>query len=94
MLQIKCNGQARPIVSRFEVPAPILASEFDWTDPAEDGAFFQYRGVWYSLEDFMRAPESLPGWDGYHGHSWFGGVVIRLTDDGESVICGTLFSRD
>lgn len=92
MLQIKSNGQARPIVSRFEVPAPILASEFDWTDPDDSGSFFQYRGFWYSLEDFSRAPESLAGWDGYHGDSFFSGVVIRLTDDGESVVCGTYLS--
>jgi len=92
MLQIKSNGQARPIVSRFEVPESVLASEFDWTDPADSGAFFQYRGVWYSLEDFSRAPESLSGWDGYHGDSYFSGVVIRLTDDGESVVCGTYLS--
>jgi hypothetical protein len=92
MLKIKCNGQARPIVSRFEVPDSILASEFDWTDPAEDGSFFKYRGVWYSLEDFTCAPESLSDWDGYHGDSYFSGVVIRLTDDGESVVCGTYLS--
>ena len=92
MLTIKTNGQSRPIVSRFEVPASILASEFGWTDPDDSGSFFQYRGVWYSLEDFTRAPESLAGWDGCHGDSFFSGVVIRLTDDGESVVCGTYLS--
>jgi len=92
MLTIKTNGQARPIVSRFEVPASILASEFGWTDPDDSGSFFQYRGVWYSLEDFTRAPESLAGWDGCHGDSFSSGVVIRLSDDGESVVCGTYLS--
>jgi len=92
MLQIKSNGQARPIVSRFEVPDSILASEFDWTDPEDSGWFFKYRGVWYSLEDFTHAPESLSGWDAYHSETYFSGVVIRLTDDGESVVCGTYLS--
>ena len=91
-MRIITNGQARPIVSRFEVPADILAREFDWTDPEDPGSFFKYRGVWHELGEFTRAPESLAGWDGFHGDSYFSGVVIRLADDGDSVVCGLALS--
>lgn len=91
-MRIISNGQARPIVSRHEVPAGTLAREFDWTDPADLGSFFKYRGVWRELGEFTRAPESLAGWDGFAGDSYFSGVVIRLADDGESVVCGRALS--
>ena len=91
-MRIISNGQARPVVSRHEVPSDILDREFDWTDPEEQGSFFKYRGVWHELSEFTRAPESLAGWDGLHADSYFSGVVIRLTDDGESVVCGLALS--
>ncbi len=63
--------------------------EFDETE------FFQYRGVWYSVSDFIRvvaAPhEHLYGWDGYSSDSYFSGVVIKYCYDG-TVIVGTYFS--
>ena len=91
-MRIRSNGHARPIVSRFEVPASILASEFDWTDPEDPGSFFKYRGVWRELGEFTLAPDSLAGWDGYHGDTYFSGTVIRVVDDGDSVVCGTYLS--
>ena len=91
-MRIITNSQPRPIVTRHEVPAEVLSREFNWTDPADPGAFFKYRGVWHELGEFARAPESLAGWDGFHGDRYFSGVVIRLADDGESVVCGLALS--
>ena len=58
--------------------------EFDWIDPEEfdTHSFFRYRGSTYSIQDFM-VSSILPGWHGFHGDSFFSGVAIKLSDDGE-----------
>jgi hypothetical protein len=93
---IKTNHAHRSFVVREDVPAEILASQFDWTDEAHaelgdysDG-FLCYRGHWYHLGDFMRG--GVEGWDGAHGDSYFSGVVIRVSDDGETYQIGTYFA--
>ena len=96
-MKIKTNKKWREFKRRDEVPPKILADQFDWTD--EDHAahgdysdgFIHYRGWWYHLEDFMRsgAPE---GWDGVRGDSFFSGVLIKLSSDGEQYQVGTYFS--
>lgn len=92
-LTIKTNKHWRNFSYRNEVPESILKSQFDWTNEAHetDGDysdnFFQYRGYWYHLADFMRF-ESDPGnpmaeWHGYAGDSYFSGTLIRVSEDGE-----------
>ena len=107
-LTIRTNNQWREFVYRYDVPADVLASQFDYQDPEEtlDG-FFQYRGTWYHLDQFMRIEPMSPGdphalrpgddsplkgWHGYHGDSYFSGVLIRLSDDGERYQIATYFS--
>lgn len=94
--KVRTNRQWRAFKYRHEVPAKILASQFDWTNEAheKDGdysdGFIEYRGCWYHLADFVRG--GIPGWDGAHGDSFFSGVVIRLSKDGEAYQIGTYFS--
>jgi hypothetical protein len=86
-MKISTNNQWREFKRRDEVPAEILAGQFDWTikaneehDDYSDG-FLEYRGTWYHLGDFMvGAPDP---WQGAHGDSFFSGVFIRVSDDGE-----------
>jgi hypothetical protein len=97
---IKTNHQWRDLTYRSDVPAEILASEFDYQDAEEvlDG-FFHYRGHWYHLDQFM-AVDYHSGqnmfadgqWDGYTGDSFFSGVVIRLSRDGEQIKIGRYYS--
>lgn len=89
-MKIKTDHKFKPLRYRYEVPARVLASYFDWTD-ADDG-FFCYRGTWYHISQFERAPEPLAPWDGYHGDSYFSGVVIKLSRDGEDYMVGTYIS--
>lgn len=95
-IKITTNRQWRAFKSRDEVPAKVLASQFDWTNEAHEKSgdysdgFLEYRGVWYHLADFTRG--GIPGWDGAHGDSFFSGVVIRLSKDGEAYQIGTYFS--
>ena len=69
-----------------------LRAEFDYLteDEFDSAEFFNYRGVWYSVGDFIRvvaAPhEHLYGWDGYSSDSYFSGVVMKYCYDGTVVV--------
>lgn len=84
--RVRTNGAKRPIVTRDEVPPEVLASEFDWLDPDDQGDFFKYRGTWYELRDFVAS--NVTGWHGIAVQTYFSGVVMRFCDGNESVICG------
>ena len=77
-----------------EVPRDILRDQFDWLDydNAHDG-FFKYRGHWYHMTEFMNAPKDLlaKGWHGYAADSYFSGVLIEYSPDGEQYRVGTYF---
>ena len=92
---IKTNNQWRDLVYRSDVPAGVLRDQFDHLSEEEvsDGFFF-YRNYWYHISDFMRIEhnEALKGWDGYSSDSYFSGVVIKLSSDGEQYMAGTYFS--
>lgn len=94
---IKTNNVPRNFVYRHDVPEKVLASQFDHLseDDAPDG-FVKYRGYWYHTSDFMRiegaTTEEFNGWHGYSSDSYFSGVLIRISDDGESCVLGTYFS--
>lgn len=92
MTTIKTNNHWREFAYRDDVPDDVLASQFDWTNKAHEehgdysDGFLQYKGHWYHLDDFMRF--SSPGhpfteWHGYSSDTFFSGVLIRLSDDGE-----------
>jgi hypothetical protein len=96
MAKIVTNRAWREFRPREDVPPAILASEFDWTNEAHaahgdysDG-FILYRGTWYHVGMFMRGgPE---GWDASHGDSFFSGIVIRVSRDGERYQIGTYYA--
>lgn len=92
---IKTNHQWRDLVYRSDVPAKVLADQFDYhgEDEGLDG-FFCYRGYWYHVDGFMRCEgnEDLKGWHGYASDSHFSGVLIKLSSDGERVMVATYFS--
>jgi hypothetical protein len=96
-LNVATNHRWRDFVYRSDVPAKVLADRFDWTneDDHYDG-FFNYRGWWYHLSEFERCPpvtqqasDPFNGWDGYHADSYFSGVLIKLSKDGEQYQVGT-----
>jgi hypothetical protein len=93
---IKTNNVARDLTYRSDVPAKVLADQFDHLneDDCLDG-FVKYRGRWYHTSDFMRIGKDnaeLKDWHGYASDSYFSGVVIRLSSDGETCVLGTYFS--
>lgn len=96
MLRIKTDHKWRPFLTRDEVPERVLATRFDYLDGEEEwDGFFRYRGWWYHLSDFMRcdAGSPFPGpWQGYHGDSFFSGVLLEVSRDGERFRVGTYTS--
>jgi hypothetical protein len=91
-LTIKTNRRWRNLAYRSDVPAKVLADQFAHLSE-EDGldGFLCYRGHWYHTSDFMAVGNGSPlaGWQGYHGDSFYSGVVIRLHRDNEQYQVGT-----
>jgi len=95
-LTITTDNKWRHLTYRSDVPASVLADQFDYQNPEDtsDG-FFKYRGYWYHIDGFMRAADPsnpLTAWDGYAADSYFSGVVIKLSRDGESIMVGRYMS--
>jgi hypothetical protein len=70
--------------------------EFDWMDEEEidTSNFFRYRKNVYSVNEFMRIPKGMfpKKWDGYLSDSFFSGILIRLSNDGEEYQAGLYLS--
>ena len=96
-LTITTNHNHRCFMYGREVPEAILADQFDHLDENEqhDG-FIYYRKCWYHVSDFMRIENhsnaEFSTWDGYASDSFFSGVLIRLTNDGDSYQIATYIS--
>lgn len=86
---VKTNNVPRATFSGYELTDKEKA-EFDYYTPEElgDASFFRYKGNVYDVGEFLLAPESLQPWHGHSPTNYFSGVVIRYTDDMESVIVG------
>lgn len=73
----------------YQVPEKVKKDYFDWMqEPEIDSSYFiKYRNRYYSLDDFMRIEKECPFYSlGYHGYvsdSYFSGVLVKLSDDGE-----------
>lgn len=87
-MRIFTDQEWRPFLYREEVPAEVLKQEFDYqnSEDALDG-FFKYHDRWYHLDQFVCS--GLSGWDGSLADSFFSGVVIRVSEDGEYYQVGT-----
>ena len=94
-LQITSNFHWNNFLYGYELTKEEKAS-FDWIDPEdiETHSFLKYKGNVYSIGDFMIIDrnEALEEWDGYASDSFFSGVLIKLSDDGEQYQVGTYIS--
>ena len=78
--RIITNHHWRQFKYRYEVPPSVLEDQFDLCD--DDDGFIHYRGRWYHLSEFM-VTDQFSEWDGFHSDSFFSGILIKLSDDGE-----------
>lgn len=71
-------------------------ADFDWMgqDEIDHAAFIRYRRRVYAVSEFMRAEGDLAllGWQGVHADSYFSGIVIKVSKDGERYMVGSVFS--
>ena len=96
MLTIKTNNVPRPIIYGYEL-TDKERSEFDYYDSADldYATFFRYKGSIYDLDEFMLVTDTMKSfrsWDGYCSDSFFSGILVRYSDDFESVIVATYYS--
>lgn len=79
----------------YELPKKCR-KEFNWmTDEEYDTSnFVKYRNRIYSLDEFMLPPKDLKeiGWDGIYSDSYFSGVLIKVSSDGEQYKVGSYIS--
>ena len=92
-MQIITNNQPRDLISWYDLTEKEQA-DFDYI---EDGEFsgFRYKGQVYDLGEFMRCPDSVndfSDWNGISYDTFFSGVLVKYTNDFESVIVGRCFS--
>lgn len=103
-LKITTNNVPRPILDGWDLSAEER-KEFDYLDwhrveeGSDSASFFRYRGQLYDLSDFTRVDKNSPNlsafwekWDGYQSDSHFSGILVKYTDDSETVIVGTYHS--
>ena len=93
-MRIETDNKWKPFKCGYEVPQRIREEYDHLAEEEKSDGWFCYRRRWYHLSDFMRCEESNPfgKWHGYIGDSFFSGVLIKLSDDGEKYIVGTYFS--
>jgi hypothetical protein len=94
-LKIKTDNRWHHFIHHSDVPNVVLHSQYEHLDEEESAdGFFQYKKYWYHLSDFMHAANmhEFAGWDGYASDSYFSGVVIKLSRDGEQYKVGTYTS--
>jgi hypothetical protein len=65
-------------------------------DMGYNDGWILYKDMWFHTTDFMRIDKYHPfhdsGWSGYMADSFFSGVVIDISEDGEAYKIGTYFS--
>jgi hypothetical protein len=101
-LTIKTNNQPRETFYIFQLDEKdqkVIKKQFDYytEEEIQEQSFFNYKGYWYSLNDFLRIrnSEELKGWDGYISDSYFSGVLVKVVEDfmsDYSVIVGRYYS--
>ena len=94
-MKIISNNKPRFLTYGYELSAKEK-SDFDYieADEIDLHEFVRYNGHVYDCSEFMRTGnnEALKCWDGYTSDTYFSGVLIKLSGDGESAIMGRYFS--
>jgi hypothetical protein len=93
-MKIITNNIPRQLIYGYELTEEEK-KDFDYLGEDIDGHdFFRYKGNVYDPDEFMRIENNseLKNWDGYSSDTYFSGVLIKYTQDNESVIVGRYFS--
>ena len=100
-MKIKTNNIPRHLVYVHELTDKEIA-DFVYLSPEElnEQEFVRYKGRVYDMGEFMRIDKSVAphpqrdGWENWHGYSsdsFFSGVLVKFSYDGQSVVMATYF---
>ena len=89
-MQIKTNNTPRAFIYAADLTSDEH-NQFDYltNDEIMDTAFIRYKGQCYALNDLMRT--NVPNWDAAESHTVYSGVLFRLVDNGDAVICASYY---
>ena len=95
-LTIKTDHKWKNFLYGYELTDKEKAA-FDYIDVEEIDSrdFLRYRGILYDPNDFMRTGSHgcpFKDWHGYASDSYFSGVLIKISEDGEQYQAGTYYS--
>ena len=96
-LKIKTDHKWRNLLYGYELPQKVR-KDFDYLTDEEYATrnFPKYRGYYYDVGEFERIPElaeaPMKQWHGYQSDSYFSGILIRFSEDGEQYQIATYFS--
>ncbi len=98
------NNNWRNFKYGHEVPDSIL-KDYDWLSEDESlNGWIHYRNEWYHVAQFMRCEDwstqhfarkdgdKVEQWHAYSADTYFSGLIIRISDDGEQYQIGRYFS--
>jgi len=87
-MKIKTNNHSRNLLTEYDLTSKELES-FDYLEDGE-GSFIRYKGRVWELGEFTRT--EIEDWDGISSDTYFSGAVIKLSEDGETVKVGYVYS--
>ena len=87
-MTIKTNNHSRAILNAYDL-TPAELEAFDYLEDGE-GSFIRYKGKVWELGEFTST--NLEGWEGISSDTAFSGAVIKLSEDGDSVKIGYVYS--
>jgi hypothetical protein len=87
-MKITTNNHSRNLLTEYDLTSKELES-FDYLEDGE-GSFIRYRGRVWELGEFTRT--EIEDWDGISSDTYFSGAVIKLSEDGETVKVGYVYS--
>ncbi len=86
-VKIISNYHDLPFLSGHDLPQSAK-DDMDYMNQEEldNGQFLKYEGNYYSLGDFIMIynKEPFKNWSGYASQTALSGVLIKVSDDGES----------
>lgn len=92
MFTIRTNNIPRPILSYYDLSKFEQDQVIDEMGAGECENFsgFKFKGQVYNLEDFVKV--AVENWSGVFQCSAFHGVLVRLSNDANTVVVGEMFS--
>jgi len=95
-VKIKTDNRWRELLHWHDLTESEQVELKDNYDNIEESSFFRYKSHVYDLNDFMRIngnnDDEFSKWHGHVGDSYFSGVLIKLSECGETVMAATYYS--